>query len=90
MFLKWWINSVVCNTYPKKISGIEPKIIKLNNYRIKKQKITNLDYEKKIKWTDEKDKKLKMLYKKNLPEIALAKIFKTSTAEIRNRIKLYL
>ena len=45
---------------------------------------------KKIKWTDEKDKKLKMLYKKNLPEIALAKIFKTSTAEIRNRIKLYL
>ena len=77
------------NKYIKEIIK-ENKIIKLNNYRIKEQKVTNLDHEKKIKWTDEKDKKLKKLYKKNLPEIALAKIFKTSTAEIRNRIKLYL
>ena len=41
-------------------------------------------------WTDEKDKKLKMLYKKKLPDSALAGIFKTSIKEIRLRISTFI
>ena len=41
-------------------------------------------------WTDEKDKKLKMLYKKKLPDSALARIFKISIKEIRLRISTFI
>ena len=40
-------------------------------------------------WTVNQDKKLLMLYKKNVPEHALARILKKKLNEIRNRI-LYL
>ena len=44
--------------------------------------------EKKIDdgWTEAQDKKLLMLYKKKLPESALANIFKKRVTEIRERI----
>ena len=37
-------------------------------------------------WTEAQDKKLIMLYKKKLPESALASIFKKRVTEIRERI----
>jgi DNA-directed RNA polymerase specialized sigma54-like protein len=37
-------------------------------------------------WTESQNKRLIMLYKKNLPESALANIFKKSTKEIRAKI----
>jgi hypothetical protein len=37
-------------------------------------------------WSKEDDKKLIMLYKKNVPEHALANIFKKKRTEIRARI----
>ena len=37
-------------------------------------------------WTEAQDKKLIMLYKKKLPESALASIFKKRITEIRERI----
>jgi hypothetical protein len=37
-------------------------------------------------WSKEDDKKLIMLYKKNVPEHALANIFKKKRTEIRTRI----
>lgn len=66
------------------------KIIKLSNYKPlnEEKKYSNINL--KVNWTDEKDKKLKMLYKKNLPESALAGIFKTSIKEIRNRISSFV
>ena len=38
------------------------------------------------RWTSTLEKKLLMLYKKNVPEHALAKIFKVSVVEIRSKI----
>ena len=40
----------------------------------------------KDEWTETQTKKLIMLYKKNLPESALANIFKKSIKEIREKI----
>ena len=37
-------------------------------------------------WTDDQDQKLLKLYKKNVPEIALSKIFKRQLGAIRSRI----
>jgi hypothetical protein len=37
-------------------------------------------------WSKEDDKKLIMLYKKNVPEHALANIFKKRRTEVRTRI----
>ncbi len=70
------------------------EIIKRNKYvkenlapiKIEKKPIL---INKKIDWTDDKDKKLKMLFKKNLPEAALARIFKTTIKEIRSRISTF-
>jgi hypothetical protein len=39
-----------------------------------------------VEWSKEDDKKLIMLYKKNVPEHALANIFKKRRTEIRARI----
>ena len=49
-------------------------------------KTNDLLIEGKNNWTEENDKKLIALYKKNVPEIALSKIFKKNISEIRSRI----
>jgi len=76
------------NKYIKEIIK-ENKIIKLNNFKAPIKKNENTINENMI-WTDEKDKKLKMLYKKKLPDSALAGIFKTSIKEIRLRISTFI
>ena len=67
----------------------ENKIVKLNNFKAPIKKNENAINENMI-WTEEKDKKLKMLYKKKLPDSALAGIFKTTIKEIRKRISSYI
>ena len=64
----------------------------------KKQKRNSSDYHERINkikeihtnayeaWSEEQDSKLLKLYKKNVPEIALSKIFKRQIGAIRSRI----
>ena len=64
----------------------------------KKQKRNSSDYHERINkikeihanayeaWSEEQDSKLLKLYKKNVPEIALSKIFKKQIGAIRSRI----
>ena len=64
----------------------------------KKQKKDSSDYHERINkikeihtnayeaWSEEQDSKLLKLYKKNVPEIALSKIFKRQAGAIRSRI----
>ena len=50
------------------------------------RKTKNLSTEEMDNWTKKDDNKLIALYKKNIPEIALSKIFKKEISEIRSRI----
>ena len=50
------------------------------------RKTKNLSTEEMDNWTKKDDNKLISLYKKNVPEIALSKIFKKDISEIRSRI----
>ena len=49
-------------------------------------KIEQVNNTETQEWSKEDDKKLIMLYKKNVPEHALANIFKKKRTEIRARI----
>jgi len=50
------------------------------------RKTNNLSTEEIGNWTKKDDNKLIALYKKNVPEIALSKIFKKNISEIRSKI----
>ena len=88
-------NKKVFDFLGKNLKKYIKEIIKRNKYvkenlapiKIEKKPIL---INKKIDWTDDKDKKLKMLFKKNLPEAALARIFKTTIKEIRSRISTFI
>ena len=57
-----------------------------NKYIRELRKTSNLSTTKIDDWTKKDDKKLIVLYKKNIPEIALSKILKKDISEIRSRI----
>ena len=52
------------------------------------KKITenNTEIEELIDWSTSDDNKLIALYKRNVPEIALSKMFKKTISEVRERI----
>ena len=49
----------------------------------------NIEIEKLSDWSTSDDNKLIVLYKRNVPEIALSKMFKKTISEVRERI-MYL
>jgi hypothetical protein len=56
---------------------------------IKKIPEDNIEIEELSDWSTSDDNKLIALYKRNVPEIALSKIFKKTISEVRERI-MYL
>ena len=68
---------------------LEKKYIKellKTNKIIKKEEKNNIIITETNNWTKKDDNKLIVLYKKNVPEIALSKILKKKISEIRSRI----
>ena len=59
---------------------------KKTNNALKREEKNNIAAEEIDSWTKKDDNKLIALYKKNIPEIALSKIFKKEISEIRSRI----
>jgi len=55
----------------------------------KKKTQENIEIKDPSSWSTRDDNKLIALYKKNVPEIALSKMFKKSISQVRERI-IYL
>ena len=55
----------------------------------KKKTQKNIKIESPINWSTRDDNKLIALYKRNVPEIALSKMFKKTISQVRERI-IYL
>ena len=53
---------------------------------IKKIPEDNIEIEELSDWSTSDDNKLIALYKRNVPEIALSKMFKKTISEVRERI----
>ena len=62
------------------------ELLKTNKIIKKKEEKNNITTKEIDNWTIKDDSKLIVLYKKNVPEIALSKIFKKEISEIRSRI----
>ena len=60
--------------------------LRKTNNALKREEKNNIAAEEIDSWTKKDDNKLIALYKKNIPEIALSKIFKKEISEIRSRI----
>ena len=62
------------------------ELLKTNKIIKKEEEKNNIIITETDNWTKKDDNKLIVLYKKNVPEIALSKIFKKEISEIRSRI----
>ena len=62
------------------------ELLKTNKIIKKEEEKNNIIITETDNWTKKDDNKLIALYKKNVPEIALSKIFKREIGTIRSRI----